>query len=91
MGCRMLQRWGVLGILLALSLANSTWSGTVRCTTSEEKTLHRRQTICDDGTQAVSRYNRIVDRWETTITTSPRKVCVGRMDPSTKQVEVRCR
>jgi hypothetical protein len=63
----------------------------VRCTTYEEKSLDRLQTLCDDGTRAVSTYNKTLDRWDTTITTSPRQACTGTMNPVTRRVEVRCR
>jgi hypothetical protein len=43
-------------------------AGSVRCTTYEEKTLNRLQTLCDDGTRAVSTYNRTLSRWESTVT-----------------------
>jgi hypothetical protein len=86
----MLQRWSLLS-LLGLALASPMLAGTLHCSTYEEKTLQRWHTICDDGTRAVSRYNRILDRWETTITASPRNTGIGRMDPHTHQVEVRCR
>jgi hypothetical protein len=42
-------------------------------------------------TRAVSIYNRTLDRWETTVTTSPRRECTGRLNPRTQQVEVKCR
>jgi hypothetical protein len=87
--------WRGLIVLLTLPLwlgvMSPALAGTVHCTTYEEKTLERWHTICDDGTRAVSRYNHILDRWETTITESPRPSCTARMDPRTKQVEVRCR
>jgi hypothetical protein len=60
-------------------------------TTDQEKTLNGLQTLCDDGTQAVSTYNRTLDRWDTTITESPRQACTGQMNPCTRQVEGRCR
>jgi hypothetical protein len=79
-------------ILLGLVLwASVTWAGTTRCTTYEEKTLNRLHTLCSDGTRAVSTYNRTLERWDTTITESPRKACSARMNPRTHQVEVRCR
>jgi hypothetical protein len=87
--------WRGLIILLILPLwlgvMSPAMAGTGRCTTYEEKTMNRLHTFCDDGTRAVSRYNRILDRWETTITTRPHKSCTTRMDPLTKQAEVRCR
>src|SRR6266511_6061684 len=87
----MLRRWHMLEWLLLLTLASPVWPATLRCTTYEEKTLQRWHTLCDDGTRAVSRYNRRLDRWETTITESPRQSCTARMDPHTKQAEVPCR
>ena len=77
--------------LLLLALTTPTWAAATRCTTYEEKTLGRLQTVCDDGTRAVSTYNKTLERWDTTITESLRKLCTGRMNPRTWQVEVRCR
>ncbi len=79
------------GLMILLGLTSPGLTATVRCTTYEDKTLQRWHTICADGTRAVSRYNRILDRWETTMTESPRQSCTARMDPHTKQVEVHCR
>ena len=79
------------GLLILCGLTSPGLPATVHCTTYEEKTLQRWHTICDDGTRAVSRYNQLFDRWETTITESPRPSCTARMDPHTQQVEVRCR
>jgi hypothetical protein len=80
-----------VALALWLALATPALAGTTRCTTYEEKTLGRLQTICDDGTRGVSTYNRSLERWDTTITESPRKACTGRMNAITKQIEVRCR
>jgi hypothetical protein len=77
--------------LLLLALASPALAGPVRCLTYEEKSLGRLQTLCDDGTRAVSTYNKTLDRWDTTITTSPRSACTGQLNPRTQQVEVRCR
>jgi hypothetical protein len=77
--------------LALLLLASPTWAGPVRCTTYEEKTLGRLQTLCDDGTRAVSTYHKTLDRWDTTITESPKQSCTGQLNPRTRQVEVRCR
>jgi hypothetical protein len=63
----------------------------MRCTTYEEKTLNRLHTLCSDGTRAISTYNQTLEQWDTTITGSPRKTCRARMNPNTKQMEVRCR
>jgi hypothetical protein len=79
--------------LLALwfTLVSPTGGATVHCTTRENTILQRLETLCDDGTRAISRWNAVLERWETTITTSPRRDCVGQMNPRTQQVEVRCR
>jgi hypothetical protein len=58
---------------------------------AEENSLGRLQTICDDGSRAVSTYNRTLERWDTATTESPRKTCTGQMNPRTRQVEVRSR
>jgi hypothetical protein len=47
------RKWWAL-LLLALALATSALAGPIRCTTYEEKTLGRLQTLCGDGTRAVS-------------------------------------
>jgi len=78
-------------LVLLLLLASPVPAGPVRCTTYEEKTLGRLQTLCDDGTRAVSTWNRTLERWESTITPPPGQTCTGRLNPRTQQVEVRCR
>jgi hypothetical protein len=75
---------GLLGSGIALA-------GSVRCTTYEEKSLGRLQTICDDGTRAIHMYNKTLDRWESTVTPPPGKTCTGQMNPKTRQWEGRCR
>jgi hypothetical protein len=62
---------GLLGFLRRLVLTSPDHSATLRCTTYEEKTQQRWPTLCDDGTRAVSRYNTILGRWETTIPKAP--------------------
>jgi hypothetical protein len=49
----------VLALVLVaiLLLARPAWSAT-RCTTYEERTLGRLHRVCDDGTRAISTYNR---------------------------------
>jgi hypothetical protein len=78
-----------LVLVAVVLLVRPAWSAT-RCTTYEEKTLGRLHTVCSDGTRAVSTYNKTLERWDTTITESPRKACTGRMNAITKQIEVRC-
>ena len=82
--------WALLLSLLAL--ASPAWAGTpTRCTTYEEPTLGRLQTLCSDGTRAVSTWSPTLQQWQTRITASPRQTCTGHMNPRTQQVEVRCR
>jgi hypothetical protein len=78
-------------VLLLLALASPARAGPVRCTTYEEKTLGRLQTLCADGTRAVSTWSPTRQPWQTTITASPCKTCTGQLNPRTQQVEVRCR
>jgi hypothetical protein len=50
------RRWGL--VLLALVWAMPALAGgPVRCTTYAEKTTNRLQTLCDDGTRAVSTWS----------------------------------
>jgi hypothetical protein len=79
----------VVAPLLLLTLASAALAGT-RCTSYEEKSLGRLQTLCDDGTKAVSRYNTVLERWETTVTPPAGKTCEGRLNPTTRQWEGRC-
>jgi hypothetical protein len=85
-----MTRLAVLCFLLAL--ASPAWAATpTRCTTYEEKTLGRLQTLCDDGTRAVSTWSPMLPQGQATITTSPRKPCTGPLNPHTQQVEGRSR
>jgi hypothetical protein len=81
----------LLSLALLLALASPAWTIATRCTTYEEKTLGRLQTLCDDGTRAVSTYNRTLERWESTVTPPLGKTCEGRLNPRTRQWEGRCR
>jgi hypothetical protein len=62
-----------LGCALAvlLALASPALAGPVRCTTYEEKTMGRLQTVCDDGSRAVSTWSPTLQRWDTTVTPPP--------------------
>jgi hypothetical protein len=51
-------------LVMILALATPALAGSVRCTTDEEQTPGRLQTLCDDGTRAVSPDPPILDRWE---------------------------
>jgi cation transport ATPase len=44
-------------LALLLLLTTPAWAGTTRCITYEEKTLGRLQTMCADGTRAVSTWS----------------------------------
>jgi hypothetical protein len=65
-----MMRLRILAALLALA---SPALVAPHCLTYEEKTLGRLQTLCDDGTRAISTWNRTLERWETTMT-PPRPV-----------------
>jgi len=83
----------VLTILaLLLALASLALAGNpTRCQTYPEPTMGRLQTLCDDGTRAVSTYNRTLERWDTTVTPPLGKTCEGRLNPTSRQWEGRCR
>jgi hypothetical protein len=83
------SRW--TWVLVLLALASPAEAGPLRCTTYKEKTLGRLQTICDDGTRAVSTWSPTLGQWTTTVTPTPGQTCTGHMNPRTQQVEVRCR
>jgi hypothetical protein len=59
--------------------------------TRDARGLGHWQTLCDDGTRAVSTYNRTPDRWDTTVTPPPGKTCTGHLNPRTRQWEGGCR
>jgi hypothetical protein len=56
MGVHPAGAWLIMALLLALD--TPALAATTRCTTYEEKTMQRLQTVCDDGTRAVSTWNR---------------------------------
>jgi hypothetical protein len=86
-----IQALALTRAVLWLALTSSALAGSVRCTTDEEKTLGRLQTLCDDSTRTTSTWNRTLERWETTVTASPRKSCTGQLNPRTRQAEGHCR
>jgi hypothetical protein len=56
-----MTRLCIMVLLVALA-------GPVRCTTYEENTLNSLQTLCADGTRAVSTWSPTLRQWQTTIT-----------------------
>jgi hypothetical protein len=74
-------------LTILLALASPALAGPVRCQTYPEPTMGRQQTICDDGTRAISTYNKTLQRWDTTITESSKQSCTDRMYPITRQVK----
>ena len=78
-------------LVLLLILASAALAGPERYMTYEEKTLGRWQTLCWDRTRATSSWNRILERWETTIQPAPdaRRSCTTRMHPQMQHVNVR--
>jgi hypothetical protein len=88
----MTQRGRLMGVvLLILGLIPALVLATTRCSTTYHKILDRYDTVCSDGTRAVSRYNPVLKRFDATITASPRPACTGQMNARTQQAEVRCR
>jgi hypothetical protein len=63
---------GILALMLAalLLFVYPAWGATC-CTTYEEKTLGRLQTVCSDGTRAIHTWNHALSRWESTVTVPP--------------------
>jgi hypothetical protein len=78
-------------VLALLLLTSPAWAGPVRCQTYPEPTMGRLQTLCDDGSRAVSTWSPTLGRWHTTVTPPPGQRCTGQLNPRTRQVEVRCR
>jgi hypothetical protein len=74
-------------------LASHTLADQIRCTTYEEKTMRRLQTLCSDRTRVTSYSNRTLGRWETTVQPAPgaQRSCTTQRHPQKKDVEVRCR
>ena len=90
----MSRSWFIItGFVGLLAIANLGLAAALNCTTYQEKTLGRLQTLCDDGTRAVSHWNKILERWETTVQPAPgaRRSCTTQRHPQTKDVGVHCR
>jgi hypothetical protein len=79
-----------LGLVAVVLLARPAWSAT-HCTTYEERTLGRWHTVCDDGTRAVSTWNKTLSRWESPVTPPPGNACIGQFNPRTRPWERHCR
>jgi len=77
-------------LVLLLGLISPALAGPVRCQTYPEPTMGRLQTVCDDGTRAVSTWSPTLQRWESTVTPPPGQRCTGQLNLRTQQVEVRC-
>jgi hypothetical protein len=89
-----MRSWFIIaGLVSLLGLTSPGLGVAVNCTTHQEKTLGRLQTLCSDGTRATSYWNGTLERWETTVQPAPgtRRSCTTRMHPQTKDVEVYCR
>jgi hypothetical protein len=81
----------IASLLMLFALASPALADSVRCTTTYSRTLDLWHTLCDNGARGVTRHNKVLDRFESTITEPSKKACTGRMNPMTKQTEVRCR
>jgi hypothetical protein len=90
----MIRRWFIIiGLVSLLVQASPGLGAALNCTTYQEKTLGRLQTLCSDGTRATSYWNRTMERWETTVQPAPgaRSSCTTQRHPQTKDVQFRCR
>jgi len=85
------QRLAYTLVGLLLALATPTLAGSVRCTTYEEPTLSRLQTLCSDGSRAILTWSPTLRQWTTTVTPPLGQTCEGRLNPITRQWEGRCR
>jgi hypothetical protein len=83
----------IAGFVGLLGLASPGLGAALTCTTYQEKTLGRLQTLCSDGTRATSYWNGTLERWETMVQPAPgaRRSCTTQRHLQTKDVEVRCR
>jgi hypothetical protein len=81
----------VMTLLLLLTLASPALAGSVHCTTYEERSLGRWQTLCNDGTRAVTTWSSPLGGWQTTITESPQPSRTCRPHTTGHSLEVRCR
>jgi hypothetical protein len=89
----MCEAFIVAGLVSLLVLVGPNLGAALNCTTYQEKTLGRLQTLCSDGTRAPSYWNRTLERWETTVQPAPgaRRSCTTQRHPQTKDVEIQCR
>jgi hypothetical protein len=81
----------LIALALLLLVSPALASSVMRCQTHHEPTLNRLQTLCDDGTRAVSTWSPTRQQWTTTVTPPPGQTCTGRLNPITKTWEGRCR
>ena len=82
----------IIALVGLLALASPGLAAALTCTTYEEKTLERWQTLCSDGTRATSYWNATLGRWDTAVQPVPgaRRACTTQMHPQMTHVEVRC-
>jgi hypothetical protein len=89
-----MRSWLVIaGLVSLLGLASLGLGAALNCTTYQEQTLGRLQTLRSDGTRATSYWNGILERWETTVQPAPgvRRSCTTQRHPQTKDVQVYCK
>jgi hypothetical protein len=87
----MLLRLAALVLVAVVLLVRPAMAEATHGATDVAQTLGRLQTLCSDGTRAVSTYHKTLSRWESTITSPPGQTCRGRVNSRTLQVEGRCR
>jgi hypothetical protein len=89
-----MRSWFIItGLVGLLALASPGLGAALNCTTYQEKSLGRLQTLCSDGTRATSYWNRTLERWETTVQPAPgaKRSCTTQRHPQTKDVQIHCR
>ncbi len=90
----MIRSWLIIASLVGLlGLASPGLGAALNCTTYQEQTLGRLQTLCSDGTRATSYWNATLGRWDTTVQPAPgsRRSRTTQRHPQTKDVHVHCR
>jgi hypothetical protein len=67
-----MRSWFIItGLVGLLALASPGLGAALNCTTYQEKSLGRLQTLCSDGTRGTSYWDRTLERWETTVQPAP--------------------
>jgi hypothetical protein len=88
-----MRSWFIIaGLVGRLGIASPGPGAALNCTTYQEKTLGRLQTLCSDGTRTTSYGKGTLERWEMTVRPAPgaRRSCTTPMHPQMKHLDIRC-